>query len=316
LTTGDDWILGAFQLTPTGLTVRGQPSFDEWQDAGTKLSRMEGAVQFWIGDWLNAGEQRYREKYAQAVNETQVETWMHYAWVSNKVQICTRVQILPWSYHREVAHLDPPTQSALLAEAVEKGWKRRQLTDAVRARAHGDKVAAITAGRLPSGVYDVICADPPWRYDNSGFDQSAAAQYPTLDVQAICDLPETDPTFPKFAEPSVIFVWATSPLLPAAVTVLTAWGFEYKACLVWVKDRAPGLGWWLKTRHELLLVGVRGSMTPLEKVDSVIIADVDGHSHKPDIAYAVIAQMFPGLRYVECFARTPRDGWDVWGNEV
>ena len=106
-------------------------------------------------------------------------------------------------------------------------------------------------------------------------------------------------------------------LRPAATTVMAAWGFDYKACLVWVKDRAPALGWWLKTRHELLLVGARGSSIPREKVDSVITAAVAEHSQKPAEAYEAIDRMFPaGLRRVECFARAKRDGWHVWGNEV
>ena len=309
--------LGAFCLTPTGLVVTGDPSFNDWDICGAHLQRMEGAVQFWIGDWLNYGEHAYGEKYAHAVNDTQTETWMNYAWVARHVEISTRVENLSWSHHREVAklHETPDVQRALLEQAV--GLSVTDFKALIRARLHDTKVAAIAAGTLTHAEYDVVCADPPWQYDNSGFDQSAANHYPTLDVQAICDLVDTDPTFPKFADPSVLFLWATSPLLPAAVTVLTAWGFEYKACLVWVKDRAPGLGWWLQTRHELLLVGARGSSTPLEKVDSVITAAVSAHSLKPIEAYAAIDRMFPpGLRRVECFARQPRPGWDVWGNEV
>ncbi len=192
-----------------------------------------------------------------------------------------------------------------------------QFNAVVRAYLHDDKVAQIESGQLSETEYDVICADPPWQYDNSGFDQSAAEHYPTMDVQALCDLPEKDETFPKFADPSVLFLWATSPLLPAAITVMAAWGFEYKACMVWVKDRAPGMGWWVKTRHELLLIGARGSSMPKEKVDSVIEAAVAEHSVKPVEAYDAIDLMFPpGLRRVECFARQERTGWQAWGNEV
>jgi N6-adenosine-specific RNA methylase IME4 len=34
------------------------------------------------------------------------------------------------------------------------------------------------------------------------------------------------------------------------------------------------------------------------------------------IAYAHIARLFPNVPKLEMFAREPRDGWDVWGNEV
>lgn len=229
VTDGGTLELGAFCLTPTGLVVTGRPSFDEWQDCGKRLQIMEGAVQFWIGDWLNFGEHAYGEKYAQAVNETQAETWQHYAWVSSHVETCTRVQDLSWSHHREVAKLNetPDVQRELLEQAI--GLSVTEFKALIRSRAHSDKVAAIASGKLTAAEYDVICADPPWQYDNSGFPQSAAAHYPTMDVQAICDLIDTDPTFPKFADPSVLFLWATSPLMPAAVTVMAAWGFDIAA---------------------------------------------------------------------------------------
>ncbi len=311
--------LGLFSLNATGLLVSGDPSYDEWEKCGSFIQRVEGAVQFWIGDWLNYGEKAYGEKYAQAVSEQQQGAWENYAWVANAIETSIRIEDLTWSHHLQVAKFSdtPEIQRELLQEAAAKQLSVSDFKALIRARVHGDKIAAIAAGKLPASEYDVICADPPWQYENSGFDQSAAAHYPTMDVQAIADLPDSDDTFPKFADPSVLFLWATSPLLPAAVTVMTGWGFEYKACLVWVKDRAPGLGWWLKTRHELLLVGVRGASTPVEKVDSVIQAAVANHSRKPDEAYAAIDRMFPpGLRRVEVFAREARPGWDAWGNEV
>lgn len=327
--------LGQFHLTATSLEVRGNPVFGEWEKCGSFLDRIEGAVQFWIGDWLNYGEKAYGEKYAQAVSPTQAETWQHYAWVSNSVESCIRIQDLSYSHHLQVAKIfdrlepDPAvrakqqqTQSELLQQAAPlPGETAPQLTVSefkalVRSRLHNEKTAAIAAGTLPTGVYDVICADPPWAYDNSGFDQSAAEHYPTMPVEQIADLPVTDDTFPKFAEDCALFLWATSPLLPEAVRVLQAWGFDYKASLVWEKPKAPAIGWWVHTRHELLLIGQRGSCVPLHKPDSIISAAVTKHSRKPSEAYGVIEAMYPDVRRVELFARQPRPGWDVWGNEV
>jgi len=207
------------------------------------------------------------------------------------------------------ADVDPSTAAKRVVQ--------REARETERAETFSAKVAAIKSGELPATEYDVICADPPWSYDNAGFDQSAANHYPTMDVDAICALPQTDPTFPKFADTAVLFLWATAPLLPSAFDVMTAWGFCYKTKFVWVKDRAPGLGWWAQSKHEDLLIGHRGEpMSPMELVDNVITADVSTHSRKPDEAYARIDRMFPGLRRVEVFARQPRAGWAVWGNEV
>jgi N6-adenosine-specific RNA methylase IME4 len=193
---------------------------------------------------------------------------------------------------------------------------RNETREANRQQRHADKVAAIARGELPTGEFDVVVADPPWDYDNSGFDQAAAAHYPTMPLEAIKALPIADPTFPRFADPCVLFLWVTAPLVPAGIEILDAWGFHYKSCMTWIKDRAPGMGWWLNTRHELIVIGARGSVTPITKVDSVFVAPVDDHSRKPSEAYRRIERMFPGLRRVECFARSPRDGWSSWGDEV
>lgn len=310
--------LGAFMLTPIGMRVSGRPTIDQWQQCGKVLHRMEGAVQFWIGDWVNYGERSYGEKYTAAVEATDLDrqTIENYAYVCRSIEFSRRRENLPYSVHLEVAHLASEVQEKILARASREELTVRAVRDLVRAEVHAGKIEAIARGQLPAGEYDVVCADPPWAYDNSGFDQSAANHYPTMTVDAIAALPLTDLTFPRFADPCVLFLWGTSPLVPAALAVLAAWGFEYRTCLVWVKDRAPGLGWWLQTRHELLLVGVRGSVTPLERVDSVITAAVSEHSRKPIAAYDAIDRMFPGVRRVECFARTARDGWAVWGNEV
>lgn len=65
-----------------------------------------------------------------------------------------------------------------------------------------------------------------------------------------------------------------------------------------------------------LLLGVRGRLHTLDHgVDSVIEAPRGRHSEKPEEAYRRIERVSPGPR-LEMFARAPRDGWDVWGNEV
>ena len=77
-----------------------------------------------------------------------------------------------------------------------------------------------------------------------------------------------------------LYLWATSPKLIDATTVLTAWGFNYRSSMVWVKDR-QGLGYWARQRHELLLIAVRGHpLHPAEtqRPDSVIEAPRRGHS--------------------------------------
>ena len=164
---------------------------------------------------------------------------------------------------------------------------------------------------FPVGLYQVVYADPPWSYDNSGFNQSAASQYPTMPTADIADLPVSGIT----SSASVLFLWATSPLLTDALTVMRKWGFDYKASMIWVKNRAPGIGWWVQTYHELLLIGSREETPhPLIKPPSVVTADVSVHSRKPEQFYELIESMYTGPK-VELFGRLARPGWETWGNE-
>jgi site-specific DNA-methyltransferase (adenine-specific) len=166
---------------------------------------------------------------------------------------------------------------------------------------------------LPLGKFNLIYADPPWQYDNSGFSQSAANHYPTMSTDDICSLPIGDLS----ADSAVLFLWGTSPLLPEALKVMMAWGFEYKAGRVWIKPHGPTIGWWVNTRHELLLIGSRGeSIYPLEKLDSVIEAPSSDHSKKPNCVYLDIEKVYPDTKKIELFARNRREGWEAWGNEV
>ena len=120
------------------------------------------------------------------------------------------------------------------------------------------------------------------------------------------------------AEDAVLFLWATVPMLEPALQVMAVWGFEYKSHFVWVKDRI-GTGYWNRNKHELLLVGTRGNIpapAPGEQYASVIEACVGEHSAKPAAFAEMIEDMFPNLPAIEMFARGPRHGWDVWGNEA
>ncbi len=157
----------------------------------------------------------------------------------------------------------------------------------------------------------VVYADPPWQYGNTAGASAAEDEYPTMPLADICALqvPAT--------KDAVLFLWATSPLLPEALQVVNAWGFTYKGSMVWDKDM--GTGNWVLNAHELLLIAVRGDMpcpAPANRPKSVIHAPRGKHSAKPEAFAEAIDRMFPGLPKVEMFARQAREGWTVWGNQA
>ena len=117
---------------------------------------------------------------------------------------------------------------------------------------------------------------------------------------------------------AVLFLWSTSAHLPEAIQVITAWGFNYKTNIVWVNDRL-GLGYYVRNKHELLLIATRGDMPcppASNRPSSVIFAPRREHSAKPDEAYQLIERMYPDSPKIELFARNARDGWAIWGNRV
>lgn len=190
---------------------------------------------------------------------------------------------------------------------------------------------------LETGGYQIILADPPWRY---GFSRSKGrgieSKYPTmkledikaLDVQSLCA-----------AEGAVLFLWATAPKLPEALEVMAAWGFDYITNDVWVKlppdrhraqlsladcmepepSRRMGMGYWYRQRHEHILLGRSRKFSPPDparRFESVFFDNIAKHSRKPPIARQRIEAMFPEARRVELFAREGVAGWDAWGNTI
>lgn len=170
-----------------------------------------------------------------------------------------------------------------------------------------------------SGVFQVIYADPPWQY-TSGDQHSNETQetvignhYPSMPLADICDLPVADIA----DRDSVLFMWTTSPLLEDSFKVINAWGFKYKASMVWDKVK-HNVGHYVSVRHELLLICTKGSPPKVPRlVDSVYEEPRTKHSRKPAYFSSLIMDLYPEANRVELFRRGEApDGWSIWGNEA
>lgn len=167
---------------------------------------------------------------------------------------------------------------------------------------------------LPDKKYQVIYADPPWRYDFSRSNsREIENQYPTMDLEEIKNL-----QIDKLAEDdSVMFLWATSPKLEDAMEVIKAYGFKYVTSAVWDKIKI-GMGYYFRSRHEYLLVSKKGNLpvpAPENRSASIIEIPRGKHSKKPVEFYTIIERMYPNETKIELFSRIKRDGWDTWGFE-
>lgn len=197
-----------------------------------------------------------------------------------------------------------------LAEQVAAG--KVKLGKAVK-QVKRDAVTAAVAPKLPEGKFDLILADPPWKYDFAETEnREIENHYPTMCVEELSKLE------PPAAKDCVLFMWATAPKLREALQLMEAWGFDYKTHAIWDKQKI-GMGYWFRGQHELLLVGTKGKASPPDeklRVPSVFSFKRGNHSAKPVEVYGMIESMLPNATRCEMFAREEHKGWTAWGNQL
>lgn len=194
--------------------------------------------------------------------------------------------------------------------------------------------------------YRTIVLDPPWNERGGGkVKRGADRHYKTMSAKAIVKTVLESGAFTPDRNGCSVWVWATANYLDDALWVMDRLGAEYVTNAVWVKaevikdppmadlppqiyppgntplvvPQAPGLGQRVRMCHEHLLYGRIGRV-PVPPTDrrlpSVVYAPRRKHSEKPDEAYRLIESHDGDGPKLDMFARTKRDGWDVWGDEV
>lgn len=188
---------------------------------------------------------------------------------------------------------------------------------------------------LPAGPFGCILADPPWSFltysktrttpHRTAVDHYAvmtAADLRALHVGGVA------------AKDCALFMWVVDSHLDEAIELGKAWGFEFKTiAFIWAKTTkagAPGqwgffppetvhrigMGYWTRKQAEVCLMFTKGKPKRLSKgVRQIIEGPRREHSRKPDETHDRI-QALVGGPYLELFARQPREGWTVWGNQT
>ncbi len=177
--------------------------------------------------------------------------------------------------------------------------------------------------------YQIIYADPPWKYGvwgkNSGRgcrgdfsgrkDVIVKQPYPTMSIKEIKALPVANLANTNCE----LYLWTTQKYLPYSFGVITSWGFKYCQVLTWCKKpRGTGQGGIYCPTTEFLLLGRKGKMPKVKRIDTTwweTKRPHNSHSTKPHFYRQLIKGVSKPPR-IELFARQKTDGWDVWGNEV
>lgn len=168
--------------------------------------------------------------------------------------------------------------------------------------------------------YQIIYADPPWSYNDQGCQGTMANHYKGMKLEDIKNLPIQNIT----DENCILFLWTTYPMIKEGLSVIEAWGFNYKSIVFqWIKLNPKaltpfyGLGRWTRGNTEPCLLATKGKPKRVSaSVFQLIQEPRRKHSQKPDIVRDKIIQLVGDLPRIELFAREKTLGWDVWGNEV
>jgi N6-adenosine-specific RNA methylase IME4 len=240
------------------------------------------------------------------------------------------VQHLPasWGTLYELTKLDDDQFEARIEDGtINPDMERKAISTLVkkakreaRERDLGERQCA-----APTRQYGLILEDFEWDYEvrsrETGMDRHAANHY---EVATDAHTPEeivtrTAERFACAADDCVLFMWAPIPHLAIAIDVLRLRGFKYVSHYIWHKDRII-TGWWIRAKHELLLIGVKGKPpcpAPGTQWASVIDGAMGAHSAKPECFLKMIETYFPTLPKIELNRRgPPRLNWDAWGNEA
>jgi len=178
---------------------------------------------------------------------------------------------------------------------------------------------------LPPGQFRCIVADPPWEL-KTGPDAWGTKEtgneplaYPTMSVDRIKAMPVAE----HAAEDAHLYLWTVNRYVEAAYEVARAWDFTPSTLLVWAKTpHGVGLGHDFRLTTEFLLYARRGNLEAKQICPTTWFnwPRSSIHSRKPQEFYELVEGMTPAphaeLDRLEMFARRPRPGWTVWGNEV
>ena len=170
--------------------------------------------------------------------------------------------------------------------------------------------------------YNIIYADPPWD-SNSQFGREKRRgnqqHYPLMQLEDIKNLPVRNIADRDCA----LFLWVVDTQLFDAKEVIEMWGFTYKTvAFTWVKETVNakdffGVGMWTRKNPEMCLLATRGKPKRLSaSVRQPQRHLVREHSRKPDEIREAIVTLCGDLPRIELFARTAKEGWDVWGNQT
>ena len=170
--------------------------------------------------------------------------------------------------------------------------------------------------------FDVIVMDPPWQITFSTVTRGVQLSYEQLEHTIIANMP-----LHYIQDNGFMFMWVVASQLMNGISMMKNWGYRIVETINWVKVSKSGIylpshGYYFQHNKETVLVGIKGD-PPDEMNASAFRSLLVGprevrQSQKPSQLYEIIEEMFPGMMYLEVFARPHnlRNGWVSIGIEL
>lgn len=146
-------VVASKSFTVTGYQPPVTIKWDEWVADGQRIRNLDVYGKFLLGDWINAGQQRFGEMYSQAIDQgVNYNTAIKCAWVARKIHAAAR----PLAFDRPFSHSEllakqnfgADEQVDWLTLDVENNYTTMQLAEAI----------SIATGKLATPV---DAAPPP-----------------------------------------------------------------------------------------------------------------------------------------------------------
>lgn len=232
-----------------------------------------------------------------------------------------REKDVPKSKATEIARLVPEEQKEFVSLLKEdkvkdvtdfKNLKKKEEREKDIERQKRDiEIAQKNQPEKTNKKYASIVLDPPWMYGRTYDPKGSrvANPYPEMSQEQLkaLEIPAMDD--------SIMFLWTTHKFLFDAKELMDHWGFDYKATLVWNKEKI-GMGLWFRMQCEFCLFGIKGKpIWDNTSIRDIITEPRREHSRKPESFYDMVEKVSVGEIY-EFFARTERERFISHGNDT
>ena len=176
------------ELSATGLSIANALDIQQWKQIGHTLCQCQGAIQWWIGDWINYGNHNYGTKYTEAIKVFGEEA-IEYGYDAQTIRVFAsvghrvtkRFNNLSWSHHLIVSPLKENEQLKWLTLSIQEKWTVKQLKAAIKEQM-ADPLAGVSH---KAGFSWLAWVNEGERWLNSEIERGSLADWDTDRLDAI-----------------------------------------------------------------------------------------------------------------------------------